>query len=292
MRRNCSGWVLGLAVTLLAATVGVHDVRAEVSANPSPAGVSMLIIGIIEGPDPIPQVLWEPVRDVDPKLFLNPSGAPRGDGRPDVAIDPVTNWPHVVWAWNNGGEHDIAYSRWTGSEWHPTEILISGTANQVDPRIFVDESTIYVVWWETGVDKVWLVTRPIDGEWQASEPVSQALQTGMRPSVVSWEGTVLVAAEVDDGQGGKQIILATRQGQGVYVTETVGSVDDDHALDVVLHAEQAKLWLDWRQSDQEFGYTQFLSGAWAGTETLPWTDESWLALEEVRRCIRTLVFAP
>ena len=136
------------------------------------------------------------------------------------------------------------------------------------------------------------MTRPLDGEWQASEPVSQALQTGMRPSVVSWEGTVLVAAEVDDGQGGKQIILATRQGQGVYVTETVGSVDDDHALDVVLHAEQAKLWLDWRQSDQEFGYTQFLSGAWAGTETLPWTDESWLALEEVRRCVRTLVFAP
>ena len=253
----------------------------------------MLILGIIEGPDPIPQILWEPVRtDVDPKLFLNPSGASRGDGRPDVAIDAVSNSPHVVWAYHNGSSHDIAYSRWTGDEWLPTELLTSGSANEIDPRIFVDENTIYVVWWETGSEKVWLVTRPRDGEWQPSESVSQALQTGMRPSVVSWQGTVLVAAEEDDGLGGKLILLSTRQGQGVYATETVGSVSADHDLDVVLHAEQGKLWLDWRHSDVEFAYSEFLGSSWAGLETLPWADQSWLALEEVRLCIRALVFTP
>ena len=224
MRGKWNGWVPCLAVAALAATVGQLPVRAEVSADPSPTGVRMIIMGIIEGPDPIPQVIWEPVREVHPDLFLNSDGAVRGDGRPDVAVDPATDWPHVVWAWNNGTDHDIAYSRWTGDGWGETEFLTSGTSNEIDPRIFVDEEFIYVVWWEDESNKVWLVTRPRDGEWEISELVSQSLQTGMRPSVVSWGGTVLIAAEDDDGQGGKVILIATRQAQGVYVTETVGSV--------------------------------------------------------------------
>ena len=97
MRGKWNGWVPCLAVAALAVTVSQHPIQAEVSANPSPSGVSMMILGIIEGPDPIPQILWEPVRDVDPNLYLNPEGAARGDGRPAVATDPVTGWPHVVW---------------------------------------------------------------------------------------------------------------------------------------------------------------------------------------------------
>ncbi len=293
MRGKWNGLVPCLAVAVLAATVGSIHVRAEVSANPSATGVSLLILGIIEGPDPIPQVLWEPVRDVDPKLFLNADGAGRGDGRPDAAIDPVTGWPHVVWAWNNGADHDIAYSHWTGSGWLETEFLTSGTSDEIDPRIFVDEETIYVVWWEDGSNKVWLVTRPWDGEWEMSELVSQSLQTGMRPSVVSWGGTILVAAEDDDGHGGKEILVATRQGQGEYVTVTVGSVSEENdRLDVVLHAEQGKLWMDWRHSSEKFAYSEFISDAWGDTVTVPWTDDSWLKLEEVRLCIRSLVFTP
>ena len=88
-----------LAVLLL--SIGSHA-YAEVSAD-TPAAVNVLILGITEGPDPIPQVLWEPVREVDPILFLNPDGAPRGDGRPDIAFAPDTGWPHVVWSYNAGG---------------------------------------------------------------------------------------------------------------------------------------------------------------------------------------------
>ncbi len=293
MRGKWNGCVRCLAVAALAATVGQLHVRAEVSADPSPTGVRMMILGIIEGPDPIPQVIWEPVRqNVDSALFLNPEGAAREDGRPDYAMDPVTGWPHVVWAWNNGADHDIAYSQWTGDEWDETEFLTNGTSNEIDPRIFVDEDNVFVVWWEDGADKIWLVTRPRDGEWEMSELVSQALQTGMRPSVVSWGGTVLIAAEDDDGQGGKVILIATRQAQGVYATETVGSVSQGGALDVVLHVQQGKLWMDWRHSDEEFAYSEFDDDAWGNTVTVPWIDDSWIKLEEVRLCIRSLVFTP
>ncbi len=291
MRGKWNALIPCLTVAALAATVGPLPVRAEVSADPSPAGVRMMILGIIEGPDPIPQVLWGPVREVDPDLFLNPAGAARGDGRPDVAIDPVTEWPHVVWAWNNGSDHDIAYSRWTADGWSETEFLTSGMSNELDPRIFVDDETIYVVWWEEVTNKVWLVTRPRDGEWDISELVSQSLQTGMRPSVVPWGGTVLIAAEDDDGQGGKLILIATRQAQGVYATETLGSAQGG-PLDVVLHTGQGKLWIDWRHSGEEFAYSEFNDDSWGTTVTVPWTDDSWLRLEEIRLCIRSLVFAP
>ena len=70
----------------------------------------MIILGVIEGPDPIPQVIWEPVRDIDPDLVLNADGALRGDGRPDVAMDPETGWPHVVWAYFTGPDFDIVHS--------------------------------------------------------------------------------------------------------------------------------------------------------------------------------------
>ena len=293
MLRKWNGWVRCLAVAALAATVGHLHVHAEVSADLSPNGVSMIVLGIIEGPDPIPQIIWEPVREVDPRLYLNPDGAARGDGRPDAASDPMTGWPHVVWAWNNGTDHDIAYSRWTGDGWLETEFLTSGMSDEIDPRIFVDEQTIYVVWWEDGSNKIWVVTRPRDGEWAVSEQVSQALQTGMRPSVVSWAGTVLIAAEGDDGHGGSEIIIATRQAQGGYVTESLGSVSaGDHSLEVVLHTEQGKLWMDWRRSDEEFAYSEFQHGAWGNAATIPWTDDSWLRFEEARLSIRGLVLTP
>ena len=292
MRGKWNGWIRCLAVAALAATVSQLPVRAEVSADPSPTGVRMIILGIIEGPDPIPQVLWEPVRDVDPELYLNPEGAARGDGRPDVAMDPQTAWPHVVWAWNNGTDHDIAYSRWTADGWSETEFLTSGTSNEIDPRVFVDQETIYVVWWEDQSNKVWLVTRLRAGEWEISELVSHTLQTGRRPSVISWGGTVLVAAENDDGQGGTEILVATRQAQGAYATETVGSVSQSDALDVVLHAGHGKLWMDWRHSGEEFAYLEFDDAAWGTPVTVPWIDDSWIKLEEVRLCIRNFVLAP
>lgn len=292
MRGKWSGWVPGLLVVVFAATAGNLHVKAEVSADPSPTGVRVMILGIIEGPDPIPQIIWEPVRDVDPELFLNPEGAPRGDGRPAVAMDPVTGWPHVVWAWNNGTDHDIAYSQWTGSGWDNTQLLTSSLSNEIDPRIYVDEGTSYVVWWDDASSKVWLVSRPRDGYWGIPEPVSQSFQTGKRPSVVSWGGSILVAAEDDDGQGGKEILVSIRQALGGYTTAVVGSVPQAGDLDVVLHSEQGKLWMDWRHSGVEFAYSVFDDGAWGTAVTVPWTDDSWIRREEVRLLIRDQVIAP
>lgn len=274
-----------LALVVLAATTGA--LRAEVSADPTATEVRVLVLGIIEGPDPIPQGIWEPVRDVDPALFLNPDGAGRKDGRPDIAKDPVTGWPHVVWAYNNGIDHDIAYSRWDGDGWLETEFLTSNAVDEIDPRIYVDFEAIHVVWWETGTQTVRYVKRSRLSDWGVPERVND--RPGTRPSVATWGGTVLVVAEAEGDLGGKEIVLSTRLGQGEFEAEIVGATAGGLALDVVLHVERDKLWMDWKRSGWEFAYSEFAGDDWTPATTVPWTDHSWIAVRETRLRIRNLV---
>lgn len=275
----------GLALAVLAATTGAF--RAEVSADPTATEVRVLVLGIIEGPDPIPQGIWEPVRDVDPVLFLNPDGAERKDGRPDIATDPVTGWPHVVWAYNNGIDHDIAYSRWDGDGWLETEFLTSHVADEIDPRIHVDFEGIHVVWWEADAQTVRYVKRSRLSDWGVPERVND--RPGLRPSVATWGGTVLVVAEAEGGHGGKDIVLSKRLGHGEFEAEIVGATPGDLALDVVLHVERDRLWMDWKRSGWEFAYSEFAGDGWTPVATVPWTDHSWTAVKETRLRIRTLV---
>ena len=78
----------------------------------------------------------------------------------------------------------------------------------------------------------------------------------------------------------------------MYATETVGSVSQGGPLEVVLHTGQGRLWIDWRHSSVEFAYSEFNDDSWGNTVAVPWTDDSWIKLEEIRLCIRSLVFAP
>lgn len=254
---------------------------------PGPTEVAVVVVGIIEGPDPIPQGIWDPIRDVDPALLLNPAGGPRGDGRPDIAFGPSTRWPHVVWAYHNGSDYDVAYSRWDGEGWLAPEFLTSSVFNEVDPRVHVDDDAVHVVWWVEETNGVWLMAQSRRGEWGPPEQVTGL--SGMRPSVVTWEGTVLVASEADDGQGGKEILLATRLGPEAFATEFVDSGPENQPLDVMLHEDQGTLWMDWKRSGSEFAYSEFAGDAWTPVAVLPWTEHSWVAAEEMRQTVRSLL---
>jgi hypothetical protein len=278
-----------LCLTLAAFAAGATTPHAEISADPTLYEVGVIVLGIIEGPDPIPQVIWAPVRDIDPVLYLNPDGAGRGDGRPDIFINPVTGSPHVVWAYDNGSDFDIAYSYWTGSGWRQTEFITASVADELDPRIFIDDDAIYVVWWEPTSSAIGLIKREHLGEWQPVESVGGLI--GERPSVVTWGGTVFVASERDDGMGGTDIVLSTRVGADVYDSEIVGNAPDVSPLDVVLHTEQGKLWMDWRHSSASYAYSEHSGSGWNPAASVPWTETNWVQLEEVRLCIRNMVMS-
>jgi len=283
-----------IALCLLLASVAWPTVefRAEVSADTEQA-VSLLILGITEGPDPIPQVIWEPVRDVDPGLFLNTDGAARGDGRPDAAIHPDTLWPHVVWAWEAGTDHDIAYTSWNGTGWDEHEFLTATVENDLDPRVFIASGgTIYVVWWVAGDEQVWLSSRATGfSTWEEPEPVTGLVDAGRRPSVTATGGVVRTAYERDASPAGQEVVVATRIGEGVYDIEVVAITQSNKALTVILHDEAGIQWIDWRHSDGEFAFSVYVKGSWSSLTTLPWVDDSWARAEEVRRVIRGIVLS-
>jgi hypothetical protein len=274
---------------LLLATLASVSVppRAEVSSEPGPDGVAVLILGIIEGPDPIPQVLWAPVREIEPWRILNADGAGRGDGRPDATVDPTSGGPIVVWAYNHGTDNDIAWSEWDRQGWTATEFLTSTAVNQLDPRVYVDEAGAQVVWWEEGTEQVWLARRRPGAAWDLPELVAD--HPGQRPSVVVWNGQVLVSTEKDNGPAGKTILLSKRQGPGEYTTEHIQAAPAGGPLDAILHTENGVLWIDWRHSAAAFAYSVYVDGVWTEPVILPWVSNSWLENEEVRQCIRHLV---
>jgi len=284
---------LYLSVVLLAAGVITVAPRAEVSAETKQAVNLLILLGITEGPDPIPQVIWEPLRDVDPSLFLNREGAARGDGRPDAAFHPSSFWPHVVWAFHAGTDHDIGYSAWNGSGWGDVEFLTSTVSDDLDPRIFIGPGgMVYVVWWEAGTEQVWMSARSTGfSNWEDPEPVTGLVDAGRRPSVVVSGGVVRTAYERDASPAGQEIVVATRVGVGVYDLEVIALSQSTLALNVILHDEQGILWIDWRHSDTEFAYSAYDGGTWSGLNTLPWTDDSWARADEARRVIRGIVLS-
>ena len=262
---------------------------AEVSAEIAADTVNVLILGVIEDPDPIPQSLWTPVRDIDPQLYLNPTGALRDDGRPDIAIDPVDHVPHVVWAYDNGSDHDIAYSRWEVDHWSPPEFLTASSVDEIDPRIFVDDSRTLVVWWETATNTIRLVERQEGDAWGPTEVV---VDEGMCPSVASWGGTVFVASERPDGEGSKDIVLSMRLEKNYYDSDVLRFGSSlGPPLEVVLHSEQGLLWMDWRESATDFAYAEYGGSEWSTAVTVPLSADTWVGREETRLSIRTAVLS-
>lgn len=266
------------------------SLRAEVAAEPHVMDVGVLILGIIEGPDPIPQVIWEPIRDVDPALILNPDGAGRGDGRPDVATDPVTGSPHVVWAYNNGTDFDIAYSRWDQDTWLAPVFLTADTGNHIDPRIHATDEAVYVVWWESS-GALWFAKKPRLQAWAAPELVTTQ-QPSFRPSVLFWEGELLIAAEREvSGGNDREIFLSTRIGPSNYISQSVAIFMTNQPLDVILHGENGKLWMDWCESPTSCAYSIREGADWSAPVDVPSTGTSWLDKEQTRLLIRSQVLA-
>jgi len=124
--------------------------RAEFTADVSDDGYYILVLAIIEDPDPVPvdAEYWNPVTEETNGEILNSLGAVRGDGRPETAIDPQTNQPLVTWAYRSGGDHDIAVSEWAVDRWGETRFLTADSSDQIDPRAHIDdEGRAHVVWW-------------------------------------------------------------------------------------------------------------------------------------------------
>jgi hypothetical protein len=271
----------------LIALVPVGGARAEVAAESDDGSTFVLVVGIIEDPDPISQSLWRQVRSgVDPETLLNPSGATRDDGPPAFAFAQATGWPLAVWAFSAGTDHDVALARWTGTRWAPARFLTVGSADELDPRVAIDPAgATNVVWWADGVVLHAVSPASTPDFFGEARQVSRAGETARRPSVAIHGGVPLVSYERDGGAG-QQIVVASPAAGGTHVYDVVATTARTERLDAVLHSSNGRLWIDWRQSETALAWSERVNGAWTAPATVPVTGDGWFGIEDARDAVR------
>jgi hypothetical protein len=199
----------------------------------------------------------------------------------------------VVWAYNAGTDFDISFSEWTGTEWSAFEFLTSGTTDDLDPRLFVeDDGTIHVVWWEDGAtDSVYLLSRDPGGVWDATPTL--VTSDGRRPAVAIWGGILRVAYERGSEEPGmnQDIVVARQELDESFTTEIVARTERTDRLDTILHVENGRLWVDWKHADGSINYSEAGGEGWSEPISETWSDTSWLGVEDVRRTIRRNLLA-
>ena len=137
---------------------------------------------------------------------LNVEGAARGDGRPDIAIDPVSGLPRAVWAMRTRGGFDIVTSSFDGHAWtEAAPLTASFGVDDLDPRIaFKDTGVALVTWWTNGrIPAVQLGMLTTEGTWQSLRTVSQPGERAKLPAI---------------HQDGSLTIIAYRTLNGIRIT--------------------------------------------------------------------------
>jgi hypothetical protein len=291
-RRNRVPVAAALVLGLIAAWDGV---RGEVSTTRGSNDHARTLVmgdtrvGITDGADPVLDVPWDTYRPTNNHDVLNANGSIRPDGRPDIFFQSSKQWPVVVWAYNNGPDHDIAYSEWSGNGWTPMEMLTSGPEDEVDPRVFVtDEGAIYVTWWVNAeVPYVMATSRRLTTtDWDQPIRVSDTGESSLRPTIMQFEGVVRVAYELGTPGGiealtARELIVRRRSGNSFVLDHTFNATDPG-ALNPLLASTSSTLYMTWRDSAGRFGCSVRTDNGWSEPFYEPIEDSSWIGVEIVR----------
>jgi hypothetical protein len=284
-----AGLLCGVAPVSLAE---VSVVRWKATRNTGSLIASLAAIG--EDADPIPRtdIRWEPVRSVSSNEILNSSGDVRTDGPPDVVYHESTYRPFVVWAYDNGPDHDIAFSQWTDSGWSTEQFLTFDAEDELDPRLFVGpDDEIHVVWWVDGPDPrvMWTSRATNLAAWEVPTRVSPSGETVRRPTVSVHQGVIRVAYERlpnVDPTGGRELVVRRLDADRGFIDEHVFSVPRADRLDAVLHVQSGRAWMDWKNSDTRFASAELVNSSWTAPTLHGWSDPSWVGVESMRKFIR------
>lgn len=133
---------------------------------------------------------WRQVRPgVSPRFLLNPLGSNRGDGRPIIVINPLTQAPWVFWSMNVANQKRIAFSCWNGKAWTEPSLVVPDPGayyyDQLDPAAaFGSDGAPYLVWRspEQEGNRVYFSTM-IGGRFSPPVRMSGENQNAFRPAI-------------------------------------------------------------------------------------------------------------
>jgi hypothetical protein len=151
--------------------------------------------------------IWSILRAKDGLYPLNPDGDANGDLWPTIEENPHQGGlPWVVWSRSNGQDLDLAWSRWDGAAWLPTQWVESTTTAGDDLDAVLefdaqDGGRPYTAWWrdEGGFGQIYLSVF-LNSRWMSPYRVSDADEDSRYPEIEFHDdGTVDVTYDTDRG---------------------------------------------------------------------------------------------
>jgi hypothetical protein len=165
---------------------------------------------------------WQPEFEVS-----NDSGSER-QWIPAIAVDDGN--VHIVWRDTGGGDDDIFYRCFNGTEWLPEQEISSDQSDerQSSPAIAAEGGNVHVVWldWEDGGVDTDIHYRQFNGTaWMPEEEISEdAMGEGQdSPQIVAEDGNLHVVY-LDNGDGDSDVVYRRFNGTD-WESEIEVSVD-------------------------------------------------------------------
>lgn len=197
---------------------------------------------------------------------LNPTGDANDDGSPSLSLDPSTGEVVASWAWFDGNDYEVVYSRWTGSAWSAWEQVTTNDEDDLDPSVVMSpDGTLHFSWWRAekeGSQVLYRSSSEVEG-LGAEERVTWGPDDARRPSIAYFRGSAWVSYE-SWGCCGPLIVIAERAQDWSGMLIGASSLAPDSGdptsppdVDIQLHSRGDMLWVDWVDSYGLLAFTLY-----------------------------------
>lgn len=281
------------AAGLIALLGSTAPARAELnSCDLHPCVCHMYQTG--DTPDPFP---WGVALGNGRGAPVNPNGDQRGDLWPDFGVNPADGQAEVVWAYNDGNDHEIGFAETVDGHWSPIKVLTNNSVRDIDPRLAFSPATggtKIVYWSQEPVSRVKLVERATPtSAWGMEETVSDGLNSARLPAVAISQGIVFIGYEQDVPTGGKDILLVMRAdvaGFGLnFARQVVGHTAWSGSARVTVDVANGGelVYAAWLDSDVQIAYSLWTGSVWTMPQFIPYTGT--MSVDDVRIAVRRQV---
>lgn len=190
-----------------------------------------------------------------------------GSGGWYIVSNPTNDNPEAVWSAKGDSDcsYEIRYSYLDGTEWAPSTALTSDSIDDFDPKLAFDSNgNRKVVWWsDEDYDRIKYSTLPASGgSWSTPESVSCSSESCRYPSIVVHGGKVYISYERINPSGGRSVLTSTEDGISPWPENHVSTTQRTTQLETEIHSSNGHLWVDWIDSDDYLGYSEYVNGSW------------------------------
>lgn len=229
--------------------------------------------------------IWVKYGNDPNKIPLNENGDLNGDGKPALAVNPLTGYPEVAWSKFDGIDYEIAYSHFDGSTWSTPELITDNDINEFDPFIaFSGDGTVKITWWtDEPIQQVYYKLRKYSGDWSITIRVSDFLQKSQYPSIATLNNLSYVVYENPASPNVKNIVMGGIIDDPDPIPQLLSRItiaSSDFAPNTLStpHVLDGHVWVDWIYDENFLCWSEKIGEEWT-----PQRYEAYSGLDDIPR---------